>query len=170
MRNVLIASVAFVLGSAAAGSAIAGEGTSPQGQIQTFETSQERAAKSPPTGQVGAKVRIQTTLRRADGSPASAWNRLELYFPRGMTIDTKRFPKCDRSRLLVRGVGACPKRSLVGAGTLTGDGRPVVDTVSAKVRVYNGKKRTLLLYVRPTISSPLVIEFQLHRQARGPFG
>jgi hypothetical protein len=169
MRNALVAGAVIVLGSAAAGSAIAGEGTTPQGQVQTFDMSQKTAAKGISTGN-GTLVRLRTTMRRADGSVASAFSRLRLHFPRGMKINTKRFPKCDMSRLLARGAGSCPKDSLVGDGTATADARPVLNTVSAKVRAYNGKKDTLFLYVTPTLSSPLTVDFQLDRQVKGPFG
>lgn len=169
MRNVLIACAALALGSAATASAIAGEVTTQQGQIQTFDVSQS-------TRGVGTTARLQMTLRQANGSVAAAWDRLELYFPRGMNINTRRFPKCEVSKLQARGHRACPRRSRVGSGSMTADARPALSTVGAKVTAYNGKSKIrrdnemLLLWVEPTASSPLVIDLDINRRPTGPFG
>jgi hypothetical protein len=165
LRNAVTACVAIALGSAAAGSALAGELTSPQGQIQSFDVTQRQTGERDHRGRVGTEVRILTTLRRADGNKGSAVLDLRLDLPRGLVLNRSRFPKCDPQRLANRGRRACPTDSLVGKGTALADARPVSASIPARIFLYNGTDDSFLFYAEPLISSPIMLRgrFELGR-------
>jgi hypothetical protein len=85
-----------------------------------------------------------------------------VHLPKGMKFGYKYFPTCNPKKLEAKGVAGCSKKSRVGKGTLTADGRPVTtDLVNGTVTAFNGTKSggkpRYLLYVIPDLSSPLVL-------------
>jgi hypothetical protein len=143
--------------------ALAGEaGPSPSGQIQTLEVTQSPNKASTKRKKVGSKINVVLTLRKADGTKASPTTRTIVNLPKGIGLHYTDFKTCDKAKLEAQGPKGCPSGTKVGSGTLTADARPVVaEPVNGTVTAFNGKGKTLLLYVVPELSSPLVIPGKL---------
>jgi hypothetical protein len=149
--------------------AVAGEVTSPSGQIQTLDVRHSPTKASTKKRKRGVRVTVTLSLRKADGSKASPTTRAVVRLPKGIGLNYRAFPACDQRKLQANGPRGCPRRSKVGTGSLRADARPVVPTeVAGKVTAFNGKRRTYLLYVVPEISSPLVIPGKLKGSNRSP--
>jgi hypothetical protein len=119
---------------------------------------------------------LRTVLRTGDdtGAKPPPLTNTTLRFPRGSVVNARFFQTCSKSELERKGASACPARSKIGTGTATGDARPILATVDAKITMFNGKpvngNPTILIYAQPEISSPLTIQGELKRQRRGPYG
>ena len=119
---------------------------------------------------------LRTVLRVRDdtGAKPPPLTRTTLRFPRGAVVNARFFKKCSRSALERRGPSACPSGSKIGTGTATGDARPILPSVDAKVTLFNGEPvngdPTVLIHAVPEISSPLTIQGVLRRQRSGPYG
>jgi hypothetical protein len=119
---------------------------------------------------------LRTVLRIGDDSGAKPppLTNTTLRFPRGSAVNARFFRTCARSDLEQKGPSGCPKASKIGTGTATGDARPIVAAVDAKITMFNGRpvngNPTILIYAQPEISSPLTIQGELKRQRRGPYG
>jgi hypothetical protein len=143
--------------------ALAGEaGPSPSGQVQTLEVSQSPNKASSKRKKVGTKVKVVLTLRKADGSKASPTTRTIVNLPKGIGLHYRDFKICNKAKLEAQGPKGCPSGTKVGTGSLEADARPVVaEPVKGTVTAFNGNGQTLLLYVVPELSSPLVIPGKL---------
>ncbi len=149
--------------------AIAGESTSPSGQVQRLDVSHNSSKASKKKKKRGTRATVTLALRKADGSKASPTTRAVVHLPKGIGLNYRDFPTCDQNKLANDGPKACPRKSKVGTGSLRADARPVVTSeVAGTVTAFNGKKRTYLLYVVPEISSPLIIPGKLEGSKRKP--
>jgi hypothetical protein len=119
---------------------------------------------------------LRTVLKIADSSGAKPppLKNTTLRFPKGAALNARYFKTCSESALVSRGPSGCPAASRIGTGTATGDARPILAAVKAKITMYNGKPAggnpTILIYAQPEISSPLVIRGAISRQRGGPYG
>jgi hypothetical protein len=142
--------------------ALAGEATSPSGQVQTLDAGHSSTKASTRKRSRGTYVTIKLSLRRADAGKASPTTGAVVHLPRGIRLNYRDFPACDQNKLESDGPRGCPRKSKVGRGRIRADARPVVtNEVGGTVTAFNGKRRTYLLYVVPEISSPLVIPGRL---------
>jgi hypothetical protein len=168
MRKFLIAAATlaslFAVATVAQGNSV----TSPLGQVQTMT-----ATHSPNKAGKGTSVSINLSIEctpatnQCQAAPAppgkaSPVTNTVVHLPKGMKFGYKAFAKCNPAKLQSRGISGCPKKSKVGAGNLTADGRPVVETpvtgsVTAFNGTYSGGKPRYLLYVIPELSSPIVL-------------
>lgn len=166
MRKFLIAAAAlaslFAVATVAQGNSV----TSPMGQIQTLKTthSPNKAGKGT---NLSVTLSIDCPGKQCQAPPApvgkaSPVTRTVVHLPKGSKFGYKAFPKCNPAKLQARGTAGCPKKSKVGSGNLTADGRPVVETpvqgsVTSFNGTYSGGKPRYLLYVIPELSSPIVL-------------
>ena len=167
MRKFLIAVAAlaslFAVATVAQGNTVTG----PSGQSQTMT-----ATHSPNKAGKGTNLSITLAINcpadkqcQAPPAPlgkASPVTKTVVHLPKGMKFGYKAFAKCNPAKLSSRGISGCPKKSIVGKGNLTADGRPVVETpvtgsVTSFNGTYSGGKPRYLLYVIPELSSPIVL-------------
>lgn len=119
---------------------------------------------------------LRTTLRIADdtGAKPPPLTNTTLRFPKGAVLNARYFRRCSESALETKGPSGCPAASVIGRGTSTGDARPIVAAVKAKITMFNGEPSngnpTILIYAQPEISSPLIIRGEIARQRSGPYG
>jgi hypothetical protein len=162
MRKFLALATALLGALTVAAVASAGEvGPSPSGQIQTMEVTHSPAKGSRGRRKVGTRVKVTLSLRKTDGSKPSPTTDAVVTLPRGMGLHYRDFPACAQSRLQQRGPRGCPPKSRVGRGSLKANAAPVIAEVGGTVTAINGTNQTLLLYIVPEISSPLVIPGKL---------
>ena len=94
-----------------------------------------------------------------------------VHLPKGMKFGYKAFAKCNPAKLSARGISGCPKKSIVGKGNLTADGRPVVETpvtgsVTSFNGTYSGGKPRYLLGISEDVTEHLKFEEQLKESER----
>jgi hypothetical protein len=116
-----------------------------------------------------AGLSLRTTFSITDpSSPAPLQlDRTTLRFPKGAVVNGRFFPKCKFTALQSKGPRACPKGSKLGGGTAKGAAPPIVDSVAAKVTLFNGvpvgRNPTLLVYVLPDLGPVIALEGVLKR-------
>jgi hypothetical protein len=163
MRKFVLAGLGLVALLAIATVAHGDPVTSPGGMTQTLDVTH-----SPTKAKKSAQVNVQLSIscaadKQCQAAPApigkpSPVVKTVVTLPRGMKLGYKDFATCTPEKLERSGVRGCSRKSQVGKGTLTADGRPVVDApVQGTVTAFNGTNRRYLLYVIPELSSPLVI-------------
>ena len=168
-RSFTALGTAFAVLLALSAGALAGDATSPSGQIQSLDASHSSTKASSKKRARGTRVTIRLSLKRADAGKASPTTGAVVHLPRGIRLNYRDFPTCDQDRLEANGPRGCPRGSKVGTGRIRADARPVVtNEVGGTVTAFNGKNRTYLLYVVPEISSPLVIPGKLEGSRSKP--
>jgi hypothetical protein len=84
-----------------------------------------------------------------------------LRFPKGALVNARYFPKCKVTTLRQKGPRACPKGSKLGSGKARGAAPPILDSVDAKVTLFNGdpvgRNPTLIIYTIPDLGPVLVL-------------
>lgn len=119
---------------------------------------------------------LRTTLRIADdtGAKPPPVTNTTLRFPKGAALNARYFKRCSVSTLQSKGPSGCPTASVIGKGTATGDARPIIAEVKAKVTLFNGQpvsgNPTIVIYAQPEISAPIVIQGEIKRQRSGRYG
>ena len=119
---------------------------------------------------------LRTTFRVADdtGAKPPPLTNTTLRFPKGAALNARYFRKCSVSTLTSKGPSGCPKASLVGRGTATGDARPILADVKAKITLFNGTNvggdPSIIVYAQPEISAPFAVQGAIKRQRGGPYG
>lgn len=119
---------------------------------------------------------LRTTFSITDPSaPAPLQlDRTTLRFPKGAVVNGRFFPKCKFTTLQTKGPRGCPKGSKLGGGTAKGAAPPIVDSVAAKVTLFNGvpvgHDPTLLVYVFPDLGPVITLEGVLKSSRSGPYG
>lgn len=163
MRKFVVAALGLLATLAIATVAQGDAVTSPGGLTQTLDVTH-----SPSKAKRGTNVNVQLSISCAAdkqcqappapiGKASPVVNTL-VKLPKGMKLGYRDFKTCDPRKLERSGLKGCSRKSRVGKGTLTADGRPVVETpVQGSVTAFNGTKRRYLLYVIPELSSPLVL-------------
>ncbi len=163
MRKFLMAGLGLVAMLVVATVAHGDAATSPGGLTQSLEVKQSSAKPKK-----GFKVTVTLAINcaadkqcQAPPAPigkASPVSHTVVTLPKGTKLGYKDFATCDPKKLESGGVKGCSRKAQVGKGTLTADGRPVVETpVQGTVTAFNGTNRRYLLYVIPELSSPLVL-------------
>jgi hypothetical protein len=163
MRKFSVAGLGLIASLAIATVAQGDSVTSPGGLTQGLEV-KHSSTKAKAGFTVDIRLAIDCAPDRQCQAPPAPIGKASPVFntvvklPRGTKLGYRHFATCDPRRLETRGVNGCSRRSRVGKGVLTADGRPVVDTpVQGTVTAFNGTNRRYLLYVIPELSSPLVL-------------
>ena len=119
---------------------------------------------------------LRTTFRVADdtGAKPPPLTNTTLRFPKGAALNAKYFKRCSASALQSKGPSGCSKASIIGRGTATGDARPILAEVKAKITLFNGQlvggNPSIIVYAQPEISAPIVIQGAIKSQKGGPYG
>jgi hypothetical protein len=119
---------------------------------------------------------LRTTFSITDpGAPAPLQlERTTLRFPKGSTVNGRAFKQCKLTTLQAKGPKGCPKGSRLGGGTAKGAAPPIVDSVAAKVSLFNGvpvgHDPTLLIYTLPDLGPVIALEGVLKNDRSGRYG
>jgi hypothetical protein len=119
---------------------------------------------------------LRTTFTITDSSAPAPLQlmRTTMRFPKGAVVNGRYFPKCKFTRLQAKGPKGCPKRSKLGGGTAKGAAPPIVDSVAAKVTLFNGvpvgHDPTVLVYVFPDLGPVFAAEGVLNKSRSGNYG
>jgi hypothetical protein len=93
---------------------------------------------------------------------------------KGGKFNGKYFRRCRLASLQARGPSACSAGSKIGSGTGTGSAKPIVDSVSAKLTLFNGERKggkdTVYVFVLPDIGPTFVVVGTIKRINRGGYG
>jgi hypothetical protein len=93
---------------------------------------------------------------------------------KGGKFNGRYFPRCKLAQLQAKGPSGCPSRSKIGTGTGTGSAKPIVDSVSAKLTLFNGERKggkdTVYVFTLPDIGPTFVVVGTIKRVNRGPYG
>jgi hypothetical protein len=109
------------------------------------------------------------------GAPAPLQlERTTLRFPKGSIVNGRYFKKCKLTALQAKGPKGCPAGSKLGGGTARGAAPPIVDSVAAKVTLFNGvpvgHDPTILIYTLPDIGPVIALEGVLKSSRKGHYG
>jgi hypothetical protein len=163
MRKFVLSGLALIAMLTAAAVAQGDPASSPGGMTQTLEIKQsstkpKKGYKVTVTLSISCAADKQCQAPPAPIGKASPVFNTVVNLPKGTKLGYKDFPTCNPANLERSGVRGCSKKSQVGKGTLTADGRPVVEApVQGTVTAFNGTNRRYLLHVIPELSSPLVL-------------
>jgi hypothetical protein len=119
---------------------------------------------------------LRTTFSITDpAAPAPLQlERTTLRFPKGSIVNGRFFKKCKLTTLQAKGPKGCPGGSRLGGGTAKGAAPPIVDSVAAKVTLFNGvpvgHDPTLLIYVLPDLGPVIALEGVLKADRSGRYG
>lgn len=84
------------------------------------------------------------------------------------------FPRCKAAALRARGPRACPRGSKLGSGTARGAAPPIVDSVNAKITLYNGsaggRKSSVIIYSVPDLGPIMTMEGVIESGRGTPYG
>jgi hypothetical protein len=125
---------------------------------------------------VRAGLSLRTTFTIADpAAPAPLQlDRTTLRFPKGAVVNGRHFPKCKLTAIQAKGPRACPKGSRIGGGTARGAAPPIVNSVAAKVTLFNGvpvgRNPTIIIYSLPDLGPVIVLSGVLRRDRSGRYG
>src|SRR5919109_1032112 len=112
MRKLLAVVTAAIGLIALTGVALAGQaGPSPSGQIQTLEVTHSPPKVSKKKKPKGVKVKVVLRLKKTDGTKPSPTVDTIVTLPKGMGLNYRDFPTCDRAKLESSGPKACPSKS-----------------------------------------------------------
>ncbi len=123
-----------------------------------------------------AGLSLRTTFSITDpGAPAPLQlDRTTLRFPKGAVVNGRYFPQCKLTAIESKGPKGCPRGSRIGGGTARGAAPPIVDSVAAKVSLFNGvpvgKNPTLIIYALPDLGPVLVMSGVLRSDRSGHYG
>jgi hypothetical protein len=123
-----------------------------------------------------AGLSLRTTFSITDpGAPAPLQlDRTTLRFPKGSVVNGRYFPQCKLTAIQRKGPKGCPKGSRIGGGKARGAAPPIVDSVAAKVTLFNGvpvgRNPTLIIYSLPDLGPVLVMSGVLKSDRSGRYG
>jgi hypothetical protein len=124
-------------------------------------------------GKTRSGLSLRTTINISDPQAKAPLRltRTVIRFPKGAVTNGQYFPKCNPAALQARGPRACPKGSLLGKGKGRGAAPPFVDSIDAKVSLYNGTlaggSQRVLIYTIPDIG-PILVFTGVLKKVHGP--
>jgi hypothetical protein len=143
-RILRLAALALPAASLVAAAAIAhaGSGTASSGETLDVGVRFSPARASSARNPRGLGFHVAVSWRRADAERPRSPVRLVVGHPSGMTINPQGFAQCPREK-------ACPRRTQIGSGTATIDGRPSIQPQSVPLKLFlgtplNGRPRVYL--------------------------
>jgi hypothetical protein len=144
--------------------------------VQTFTASVKPAKAKKP---VALAVNEGTSLTADDpgyqvkGQPPPQ-NKEVIRLQKGGVFGGKYFARCKLAALQAKGPSACPSKSRIGKGTGTGSAKPILDSVSAKLTLFNGEKKggkdTVYVFTLPDVGPTFVVVGTIAKVNKGKFG
>jgi hypothetical protein len=143
LRKLLLPAAATALAAAIAVTPVlAQDGSSPTKITVTSKVTPNKAGtKKHPQG---VKLRVQVHWATPEEFEKPVTQAADAYFPKGSLYNGAKYPSCAQATLARGGLAACPKKSIMGAGTATA----FADTVLThpQITVVNGGKSKVYLY------------------------
>jgi hypothetical protein len=140
----------------------------PGSVVQRFSVGLKPARAGKPVS-----MRVQEKIWDDAAAQPPQLTRQVIRLQRGGKFNGRHFKRCKLAKLRAKGPKGCSKRSLIGRGTGTGSAKPIVDRVSAKLRLYNGERKggrdTVYLWVFPDIGPTFVVVGTIKR-THGRYG
>ena len=122
----------------------------------------------------GLSLRTTFTITDPAAPAPLQLERTLLRFPKGARVNGRFFPKCTVAILQRRGPRGCPRGSRLGGGRARGAAPPIVDSVAAKVTLFNGPavggNSSLIIYSLPDLGPVLIQSGVLRPDRRGRYG
>ena len=144
--------------------------------VQTFTATVKPAKAKKP---VALAVNEGTSLTADDpgyqvkGQPPPQ-NRQVIRLQKGGKFGGKYFARCKLAALQAKGPSACPSKSKIGTGVGTGSAKPILDSVSAKLTLFNGEKKggkdTVYVFTLPDVGPTFVVVGTISKINKGNFG
>jgi hypothetical protein len=170
-KQLLIPAVAVCLGLLATSALVAQAGI-----VQSFKATVKPAKAKKP---IALRISENTGLTADDpgylvkGQPPPQKTQI-IRLNKGGKFNGRYFRRCRLARLQARGPSACPSGSKIGTGTGTGSAKPIVDSVSAKLTLFNGQRKggkdTVYVFVLPDIGPTFVVVGTIKRIRKGRYG
>jgi hypothetical protein len=161
-KRIVMVGVIAVLAAAVPAAAITTESIEFQGRYSSGARGKQRA---------GLSLRTTINISDPDAKAPLRLTRTLIRFPKGAVTNGRFFPKCNPAALQARGPSACPKGSLLGKGKGRGAAPPFVDSIDAKVSLYNGTltggNQRVLIYTIPDIG-PILVFTGVLKKVHGP--
>ena len=122
----------------------------------------------------GLSLRTRFTISDPAAPAPLQLSHTTLRFPKGAVVNGRFFPKCKAAALQARGPRACPRGSKLGSGTARGAAPPIVDSVNAKITLYNGaaggRNPSVIIYSVPDLGPIMVMEGVIKPGRGTPYG
>jgi hypothetical protein len=144
--------------------------------VQTFTATVKPAKAKKP---VALAVSEGTTLTADDpgyqvkGQPPPQKTQI-IRLQKGGVFNGKYFARCKLAALQANGPSACPSKSKIGTGVGTGSAKPILDSVSAKLTLFNGEKKggkdTVYVFTLPDVGPTFVVVGTISKINKGGFG
>jgi hypothetical protein len=143
--------------------------------VQTFTATFKGKAGKP----VAYSVTENTSLTADDpgyqvkGQPPPQKTQI-IRVQKGGTFNGKYFARCKLAKLQSQGPSGCPSKSKIGTGVGTGSAKPILDSVSAKLTLFNGEKKggkdTIYVFTLPDVGPTFVVVGTVSKVNKGNFG
>ena len=143
--------------------------------IQTFTTKFTGKAGKPVAYAVseGTSLTADDPGYQVKGQPPPQKTQT-LRVAKGVQFNGKYFKRCKLSALQAKGPKGCPPASKIGTGVGTGSAKPIVDSVSAKLTLFNGERKggkdTVYVFTLPDIGPTFVVVGTVSKINKGNFG
>jgi hypothetical protein len=143
--------------------------------IQTFTPSITSKAGKPAAYAVsqGTTLTADDPGYQVKGQPPPQKTQT-LRVAKGVQFNGKYFARCKLAVLQARGPSGCPPKSKIGSGTGVGSAKPIVDSVKAKLTLFNGEKKggkdTVYVFTLPDIGPTFVVVGTISKINKGGLG
>ena len=143
--------------------------------VQTFTSSFKGKAGKPASYAVseGTSLTADDPGYQVKGQPPPQKAQL-LRVQKGVKFGGKYFARCKLAALQARGPSGCPSKSKIGSGTGTGSAKPILDSVSAKLTLFNGEKQggkdTVYVFTLPDVGTTFVVVGTINKINKGQLG
>jgi hypothetical protein len=144
--------------------------------VQTFTATVSPAKAKKP---VALSVTEGTSLTADDpgyqvkGQPPPQKTQI-IRLQKGGAFGGKYFARCKLAALQANGPKACPSKSKIGTGVGTGSAKPILDSVSGKLTLFNGEKKggkdTVYVFTLPDVGPTFVVVGTIKKINKGNFG
>jgi hypothetical protein len=107
---------------------------------QVFEVTAKPLKLSTKKKPVSITLGVTMKTGSSDGTRASPWRNVHVFFPAGATANASSFPTCDPAKLEASGPSVCPAKSIIGKGSAVVEATPIIDVLNVPITVVNGPK------------------------------
>jgi hypothetical protein len=107
---------------------------------QVFEVTAKPLKLSTKKKPVSITLGVKMKTGSSDGTRASPWRNVHVFFPAGATANASSFPTCDPAKLEASGPSVCPAKSIIGKGSAVVEATPIIDVLNVPITVVNGPK------------------------------
>jgi hypothetical protein len=144
--------------------------------VQTFDVTVSPAKAKKP---ISFNVSEGTTLTADDpgyqvkGQPPPQKAQI-IRVQKGGTFNGKYFARCKLAKLQAQGPSGCPSKSKIGTGVGVGSAKPILDSVTGKLTLFNGEKKagkdTIYVFTLPDVGPTFVVVGTVKKINKGNYG